>query len=264
MRQKPSLLRNRPVLFSPLYLNADKISTTQLLAIYRFANLFFPKLGPGAVHLLLDMERYSGRLRAGITPEERRRLISEMKGMSMDIQYTLKDEGQRMLELSIHIVPSEVLHRAQQGEIGLNQCRQLRGDFDKLIVTLIEKEVRKRFTAKVENLLHDSLGKPHIPPLVSRLLDMGWINSEGRLMEGAAIDDLLTGKNRAKFERLAPEELIREGRNIRETILTCFAIGAEASGLLMHDAQKRHALLDITIRAAQGGTRHAHIHPRNA
>ncbi|MBU2573473.1 MAG: hypothetical protein KKH28_05295 [Elusimicrobia bacterium] len=251
MRLKPSLLRNRPLAFSPLYLNAGRISTVQLLAIYRFAGLFFPKLGPGIVQTLLDMERHSGRLRAGVAPEERRRLISDMKGMNMDIRYTLKEEGHKMLELSIHIVPSEVLNRAQQGEIDLNQCRQLREDFDKLIAALIEKEVRRRFTARVESLLHDSLGKPHVPPLVSRLLDMGWINGEGRLMEGVAIDDLLTGKHRAGFGRLAPEELIREGLQIRETIRTCFKIGAADTGLLIHDAKKRHAMLEITIRAAQ-------------
>ena len=248
---KPSLLRNHPLVFSPLYLNAGRISTAQLLAIYRFAGLFFPKLGPGIVQTLLDMERHSARLRAGVAPEERRRLISDMKGMNMDIQYTLKDEGRKMLELSIHIVPSEVLSRAQQGKVSLTQYRQLREEFDKLMAALIEKEVRRRFTVRVECLLHDFLGKQHVPALVSRLLDTGWINSEGRLREGAAIDDLLIGKNRAGFARLAPEELLREGLHIRETIRTCFAIGAEDAGRLIQDAQRRHALLGITIQAAQ-------------
>lgn len=261
MRQKPSLLRNRPLIFSPLYLNAEKISTGQLLAVHRFAGLFFPKLCPGVMRILLDMEKHGGRLRAGLAPEERLRLMREMKGMSMDIQYTLKDEGHRMLELSIHIVPSEVLHRAQQGGVDLRQYRQLRDHFDKLIAAVVEKEVRLRFTARVESLLHDSLGKQDVPALVRRLLATGWINGEGRLREGAAIDDLIRGKHRTEFERLAPEELLREGLQIRGTIRTCFAAGAEDAGLFIGDAQRRHALLEITIREARQVARHAGGHP---
>ena len=149
MRQKPSLLRSNPALFSPLYLNADKISTGQLLAIYRFAGLFFPKLGPGVMHTLLDMEKHCGRLRAGIAPEERLRLISELKGMSMDIQYSLKDEGQKMMEISVHIVPSEVLERAQQGRKDIVEYQKLSDDLDKIISKLIAKEISKRFASQV-------------------------------------------------------------------------------------------------------------------
>ena len=61
-RQKPSLLRANPVLFSPIYLNVEGDSTEKLLALYRFAHLFFPQLGPGIVQTLLDMERHGERL----------------------------------------------------------------------------------------------------------------------------------------------------------------------------------------------------------
>ncbi len=256
LRQKPSLLRAcpelgrraNPIVFSPLYLNAEKISTEKLLALYRFANLFFPQLGPGLVKTLLDMEKHAERLSAGISPQERQRLIGEMKGLSMDIQYALHDEDQKMMEISIHIVPEEVLERARQGKVDLTQYRQLRDDLDKLVVNLIEKEVRRRFTGRVGELFQTLLQGKRVPSFISQLLDMGWIDGEGQLLEGASIEDLLSGKYRSQFARLMPEELIQEGMQIRETIKTCFEAGADDPDSLIQDARKRHALLEITIR----------------
>ena len=139
MPQKPSLLKADPILFSPLYLNADKVSTEKLLALYRFSNLFFPQMVPNLVRTISDMERYGERLSADSTPEERQKLIREMKGLSVEIQYVLKDSGQKMMEISININPSEVLRRAQQGKIDLIQYQKLSDDLDKIVVKLIVK-----------------------------------------------------------------------------------------------------------------------------
>lgn len=248
LRQKPSLLRANPILFSPLYLNAEKVSTGKLLALYRFAHLFFPQLGPSLVKTILDMEQHGERLSAGISPQEREHLIGEMEGLSMDVQYALKDGGQKMMEISIHIVPGEVLERARQGKIDLSQYQKLRDDLDKLIVGLIEKEVRRRFSGKVGEFFQTFLRSKRVPPFIGQLLDMGWINGEGQLLKDASIDDLLSGKYRSQFARLMPEELIQEGMQIRETIRTCFAVGADDPDSLIQDARKRHALLQITIR----------------
>ncbi len=250
-RQKPSLLRANPVLFSPIYLNVEGDSTEKLLALYRFAHLFFPQLGPGIVQTLLDMERHGERLSAGLSAEERLKLIGEMKGLSMDIQYALKDEGKKMLELSVHIVPGEVLERAQQGAADLSQYTQLRDDIDKVIAKLIEKEIRKRFTDKVEGFLQKFINKPDVPSFVSQLLNMGWIDHKGRLTKGATIDDLVSGKYRAKFEELAPEELLQESLQIRDTIKTCFSVGVDDADCLLQDAKRRHALLEITIKSVE-------------
>ncbi|MCK9401561.1 MAG: hypothetical protein M0Q51_16420 [Bacteroidales bacterium] len=248
MPQKPSLLRANPILFSPLYLNAEKVSTEKLLALYRVANLFFPQAGSGLVKTILDMEKHGERLSVDCSPEERRKLIREMKGMSMDIQYALSDEGQKMMEISIRIVPSEVLERAQQGTTDLIQYQKLSDDLDKLIVKLIVKEIRRRFTRKVMDYFQTFLKNKQVPSFITQLLDMGWINRKGQLLKGSSIDDLLTGKYHEQFERLMPEELLQEGMQIRETIKTCFAIGQDNADSLIQDAKKRHALLEIVIR----------------
>jgi hypothetical protein len=248
MHQKPSLLHANPIMFSPLYLNAEKVPMEKLLALYRFANLFFPQLGPGLVKTIMDMEKHGERLSANSSPEERRKLIREMNGLSMDIQYALKDEDQKMMEISIHIVPSEVLKRAQQGKIDLSQYQKLSDDLDKLIVKLIIKEIRRRFTFKVIDYFQAFLKSKQVPPFITQLVEMGWINRKGQLLKGASIDDLLTGKYHEQFKRLMPEELLHEGMQIRETIKTCFAIDQDNSDSLIQDAKKRHALLEIIIR----------------
>ena len=248
MHQKPSLLHANPILFSPIYLNTEKVSTEKLLALYRFANLFFPQMGSDLVKTIMDMETHGERISVNGSPEERRKLIRKMKGLSMDIQYVLNDDGQKMMDISVHIVPSEVLERVQQGRTDLIQYQKLSDNLDKYIVKMIAKEIRRRFTLKMTNYFQTFLKNNQISPFITRLLDMGWINRKGQLLENASIDDLLTGKYRKQFERLMPKELLQEGMQIHETIKTCFAIGQDNDDSLIRGAKKRHALLEITIR----------------
>ena len=250
MRRKSSLLTASPILFSPIYLNTENVSTGKLLALYRFANLFFPKMGSNLVNTLLDMEKHSERLTANSSPEDRRKLIREMKGLSMKMQCSINDEGGNMMDISVNIVPSEVLARVQQGRNDLIEYQKLSKDFDELISQLITKEIMRRFTAKVTNYFKGFWKSQQVPSFITQLLDMGWIDRNGQLLKGASIDELLTGKYHKQFEQLMPEELLQEGMQIRETIKTCFEISQEDADSLIWDAKKRHALLEITIREA--------------
>ncbi|WP_295453465.1 hypothetical protein [uncultured Thiodictyon sp.] len=248
MLRKASLLSADPILFSPIYLDADNVSTEKLLALYRFANLFFPKMGSSLVKTIMDMERHGERLTANSSPHERRKLISQMESLSMDIQFKVCDGGQNVMEISIHIVPSEVLERAQQGGNSLTQYRELKDDLDKLIIKLIAKELSRRFTAKIAEGIKALTGIKQVPSFITQLLEMGWINGNGQLLQGASIDDLLTGKYRDQFEQLMPKELVQEGMQIRDTIETFFAISQDDTDSLIADARRRHALLEITLR----------------
>lgn len=251
MRRKSSLLTADPILFSPIHLNTDHVSTEKLLAFYRFANLFFPKMGSSLMGTMMDMERHAERLTANSSPTQRQRLIRDMEGMCMDMQCTLRDGTEKILEISIHIVPSEVLKRAQQGRTDLIQYQRLSDDLDKLVVKLIAKEIGRRFTAKVGDFFKNFTLSEPVPAFIKQLLEMGWINCKGKFLRGATIDDLLTGRYREQFEQLMPAELLQEGLQIRETIAACFEISQDHqddADLLVQDAQRRHALLEITIR----------------
>ena len=247
MPDKPSLLIADAILFSPLYLNTDKVSTEKLLALYRFANLFFPQMNADLIKTILDMKTHAERLSVDSSPEERRKLIGEMKGLSMDFQYALKDKGQNMMEFSVHIVPSDVLELAQQGKLDVTFPQKLSDDFDKMIIKLIVKEIRRRFIFNVMDYFQGFLKSTQVPPFISQLLEMGWINNKGQLLKDASVDELLTGKYRDQFETLMPTEILQEGMQIRENIKTCFAIGQDNEDSLIQNAKKRHALLEITI-----------------
>ena len=248
MLRKVSLLHADPILFSPIYLDADKVSTAKLLALYRFVNLFFPKMGSSLVKTMMDMERHSERLTANSSPHERRKLISQMESLSMDIHFSVCDGGQNVMEISIHIVPSQVLERAQQGRTNLPQYQALQDHLDQLIVKLSAKELSRRFSAKIAAGLKALAGIKQVPAFICQLLEMGWINRDGQLLQGASIDDLLTGRFRDQFEQLMPKELLQEGMQIRDTIETFFAISQDDADSLIQDAKRRHALLEITLR----------------
>jgi len=165
----------------------------------------------------------------------------------MDIRYILKDEDEKLMEISVHIVPAEVLRRAQRGVKDPSPYQELGNNLDKLIVKLIIREIRKRFTFNLKDNFKSFLKSRQVPPFISQLLTMGWINRKGQLLEGASIEDLLTGKYSEQFEQLMPKEVMQEGMHIRETIRTCFEIGQDNDDSLIRNAKKRHALLEITI-----------------
>ena len=194
------------------------------------------------------MEKNSERIIANCPPEERRKLIRRLKDISVDLQFRVSDEGENVIEISIHIVPSEVLARAQQGRKDIMQYQKLSDDLDKIISKLIAKEISRRFASKVTDTFKSFLGINQAPSFVHELIGMGWINSKGQLLEEASIDDLLTGKYREQFEELMPKELLEEGMQIRETIETYFAISQDEDEFLIEEAQRSHALLEITIR----------------
>ena len=252
MVNKFSLLDADPIHFSPIYVNTENVSTEKLLSLYRFASIFFPKMGANFVNTMLDMEKNSERIIANCPPDERRKLIRRTKDLAVDLKFMVSDDGESVIEISIHIIPSEVLERAQQGRADLVQYQKLSDDLDKVIAKLISKEINRRFTSKVTDCFKSLVGIKQTPFFITQLLDMGWINGNGQLQKGASIDDLLTGKYREQFKQLMPEELLQEGMQIRETIETCFAISQYDEESLMQDAKTRHALLAITIREYKG------------
>ncbi|MCX7109667.1 MAG: hypothetical protein NTX45_05970 [Proteobacteria bacterium] len=248
MAIKLSLLNADPIHFSPIYVNTENVSTDKLLSLYRFANIFFPAMGSNLVNTMLDMEKNSERIIANCPPQERRKLIHRMKDMSVDLQFMVNHEGENVIEISIHIVPSDVLEQAQQGRDDLVQFKKLSADLDKIISKMIAKEISRRFASKVTDRFKSFIGVNQAPSFVTQLLGMGWINPKGQLQKGASIDDLLTGKYHEQFEELMPKELLQEGMLIRETLETYFSISQDDDESLFQDAQNRHALLEITIR----------------
>jgi hypothetical protein len=258
MRRKSSLLDADPILFSPIRLNTDNISTDKLLAFYRFADLFFPRMGSGLVNTVLNMESHGERLTANCSPDERKRLIGKLRSLSMEMQFTLSDGGQSMLEMSVRIVPSEVLERAQQGRGDIVGYQRPGDDLDKLIARLVAKELNRRLASKVRGMFKVLAAIRQVPLTIAKLIGLSWADRDEQLLQGASIDDLLIGKYRAQFEQALPDELLHEGMDIRTTVATCFAISQYEAGSPIQGAKTRRALLEITIREASREQGHKH------
>lgn len=252
MARSSSLLHADPLLFSPISLNADRVATDKLFAFYRFANLFFPTAGTSSVNTIMNMERHGERLTANCSPQERKRLIGKMKNLSMDMRLTVSDEGQNVIDMSIHIVPSEVLGQARQGmDIALPRQSDSGNAFDTLIARLIAKEINRRCAAKVVDLLKPLAGIAQIPALISRLLGIGQSDCSEQLPQAASIADLLLDEFRERFGQAMPEELVQEGMAIRTAIATCIAMSQCDADSPISDATARRAQLEIAIREAK-------------
>jgi len=242
------LMREIPKIFAPLYINTDILKSTKILALNQFVEVFFPHLASNILTLLLDMEQHSHKLVAAIPPEKRASLIEKLKGITVEIRYMLKDRGKEMIALPISITPSDVLENAALGRPLLRNNHEMQKELTNIIITVIKNEIHNKIKTIIEGILKTLLTKPRMPVLLKELLQKGYINREGRLTEGATIENFISGKYARLFKRISPEELLNEGLLIRETLMTCCQAADEDPQARINEALREKELLDITLK----------------
>jgi len=246
--QMPSLLRKDfSTLFSPIRINANILETDKPLALYKFASIFLPNMGPSIVNLLLDMERHSQKLIAAIEPEKRERLAKDLEGVTVEIHYVIKDKGKELMALPINICPAEVLRNAILVKHGSRYTEKMQKEINKIIVSFIKKEIQRRIKSMIENFLKTLLAKPRMPVMLKKLLSLGLIDREGCLAEGTTIEDLISGRYAGLFKKVVPEELINEALIIKETIKACYDWEGEDYLSSANEALAEKGILEIIL-----------------
>ncbi|MEI6153880.1 MAG: hypothetical protein WCQ90_07320 [Deltaproteobacteria bacterium] len=246
--QRPSLLsKNFSTLFSPVRVNADILETDKPLALYEFASIFLPSMGPSIFNLLLDMERHSKKLIAAIEPEKRERLINDLEGMTVEIHYVIKDKGKELMVLPINICPAEVLRNASLTKHGSRYTEKMQEEMNQILTSFIKKEIQHKIKTIIESSLETLIAKPRMPVMIKELLCLGLINKEGRLAEGATIEDLISGKYARLFKEVVPEELINEALMIKEAIKACYDWEGVDSLPSANEALVEKGILEITL-----------------
>ena len=238
-------------LFSPIYVNADFLETDKTSALYKFATIFFPSMGPGILNILLDMEKYSNRVIASVGQKERENLIKELEGVTVEIRYIVKDRGKDMMAIPINISPAEVLKNATSGR-GSRYNKKMQEEIDKMIDSFVKKEIQHRIKTKIEDFLKGLLAKPKIPDMVKELLGIGYITKEGLLAEGTTIEDLISGKYKKLFDRIVPSELVSETLMIKDTISAYYNLEDKDYKSLANEILREKGILEITLGEING------------
>ena len=246
--QRHSLLSSDfSALFSPVRVNADILETDKPLALYEFAKIFFPNLGTNIVNILLDMEKHSKKLIAAIEPKKRDRLIEDLEGVTVEIQYLIKAKGKELMVLPINICPAEVLRNATLANHGSRYTEKMQEEINQILTSFIKKEIQRKIRTMIENSIETLISKPKMPTMIKELLSLGLINKEGRLAEGATIEDLISGKYARMFKEVLPEELINEALMIKEAIKACYDLEGEDSLPSANEALVEKGILEIIL-----------------
>ena len=245
--KKTPLMRAVPGLFSPLHIMADILEGGQAPVLYKFATTFLPNLGPGILNILLDMEKHSRKVIAFMKPEERAGLIKELEGITVEMRYVVKDKGKAVLELPINISPAEVLKNAALNKAGSRYNNEMQAEINKIFVSFIEKEIQRKMKAVLEGFLKTLLARPRMPAMLKELLNRGWIDKEGRLAEGATIQDLISGKYARVFKDVVPQDLINEALIIKETMKTFYEREGEDCQSSVNEMLREKGILELTL-----------------
>jgi len=246
---KPSLLNAPAELFSPLYVNADLFDSDKAAALCKFSSIFFPHLGPAVLNLLLDMEKHCRKVIADVALEERKRLIKELQGVTVEMHYIIKERGKEMMKLPIRISPVDVLKNTVSGKAPHRYSEKMQKDVSAIIVSLVNKEIQKRVGDMIEGFIKKLMLKPRIPALLKELFARGLVNREGRLTEGTTIMDLTSGRYAKLFKRVVPEELMNEAMLLRKTIKICYDWKGRGEDFqsLANEALREKGILEVTF-----------------
>ena len=246
--EKPSLLsKDFSKLFSPIRINADILGGDKPWALYEFASIFLPNMGPSIFNLLLDMERHSQKLIASIDPKKREKLIKDLEGVTVELHYLIKDKGKELVALPINICPAEVLRNAMLGKQGSRYTEKMQEEISQIFVSFIAKEIQRRIKGMIEGALKTLLAKPRMPAILKKLMGLGLVDKEGRLGEGATIEDLISGKYAGLFKKVVPEELINEALMLKETLKACYGWEGGDGLSSANEALAEKGILEIVL-----------------
>lgn len=224
--------KKMPAAFSPLYINEALLDTTKALALFKFTQLFFPQRGPSLVNLLLDMESQSRRVIVALPLEERAQLIGDLEGVSVELKCVIKDNGREMMSLPITLLPTEALQRAAAGKPVTQGWEEERKEMERIVIALIEKEIRRKMKLVLEACLKPLMVKPRLPVMLKELISRGLINRDGRLAADTTIMDLVAGRYARLFADQLPEEVLNEAWLIQKTLQACVQRSSKASPAL--------------------------------
>jgi len=245
--KKPSLLSNKfSTLFSPIRVNSE-IMDGKALALYKFSKILSPGIGSNVFNILLDMEKHSHKVIAEIDPKKRDSLIRELEGVTVEIQYLVKNKGKELLSVPITISPAKVLKNATVTERSSRYDDKMKDEITKIVISFIKKEIEHKIKAMVENLLKTLHVKPGMTSVFRKLLRRGLINEDGLLAEDATIEDLISGKYAKQLKKVIPEELISESLLIRDTINTFYDWDDDNYQNLANETLVEKGILEITL-----------------
>jgi len=83
--------------------------------------------------------------------------------------------------------------------------------------------------------------------MLKELLNRGWIDKEGRLAEGATIQDLISGKYARVFKDVVPQDLINEALIIKETMKTFYEREGEDCQSSVNEMLREKGILELTL-----------------
>jgi len=253
--------------FTPLYINEELLDSRKTLALLRFAQLLFSQRGPNLVNLLLDMESQSRRVIVAVPLKEREQLIRDLDGVAVELKCMIKDNGREMMSIPFTLLPAEVLQRAAVGKPVTQGRKEQRKEMERIIIVLVEKEIRRKIKLVLEACLKPLMIKPRLPAMLKELISRGLINRDGRLANDTTIVDLVSGRYARLFADQLPEDVLNEAWLIQKTIQacarqpSCIHYGGLREGgrsepeedyaVLAQEALKTHRMLEMTLKVMQ-------------
>jgi len=174
--------------------------------------------------------------------------------VTVELKCMLKDNGREMMSLPIMLLPAEVLRQAAVGKPVTPGWEKQRKEMERLVIALIEKEIRRKMKLILEACLKPLMVKPRLPTMLKELISRGLVNRDGRLAADTTIMDLVSGRYARLFADKLPEEVLNEAWLIQKTLQACAREPSEPEenyAALVQEALRAQRILSMTLKAMQ-------------
>lgn len=199
--------------FYPIHVNANLLTSERVLSLYHFAKTVFPQMGQAmstsAFRNLSDGIRHWSD---SITEIERKKLAQSLKGISVNINISIEEEGRgEIITIPFNIKTDYIIENLIGAKPDVTRLDSEVKELKEILLPAIKSAMKQRIKELAEDFLTLEVLRPEIRVEIKQLIDEGLITKEGRLPEDRDLDDLLCEEYATVFKKVDIEGLARAG-----------------------------------------------------
>lgn len=206
-------IADKKIGFSPVYVNANLLTSEKISSLYRFIITVFPGVVQTvSTYAISDLTKGVKRWSDSITEDGKKELIKALKGTSIDINVSINQDGAgHILSLPFNVRMDYFLEKFVEAKAGTTKLDTEIKEIKEVLLPIIRAAIKQRIKELLEGFLTLEALRPAVRVEIKKLIEEGLITKEGRIAEGVDIDELLSGEHAIVFNKVDAEELLRCG-----------------------------------------------------
>lgn len=199
--------------FYPIHVNANLLTSGRVVSLYRLAKTVFPQMGQAiSATAFTNITKGIKHWSDNITETERKKLAGSLKGLSVNINISIEEEGKgEILTIPFNIKTDHILENIIRGKPGVTKLDSELKEIKEVLLPVIKGAMKQRIKELAEDFLTLEVLKPELRVEIKQLIDEGLVTKEGKIPEDVDLDQLLCEEYASVFKKVDMKDLAKSG-----------------------------------------------------